>query len=39
MLRIYSQQTRGEIPSVDGYRDEREGRYGSFLGLVLFSLV
>jgi hypothetical protein len=31
--------TDGKIPTVRGYHDGREDRYGSFRGLVLFTLV
>jgi hypothetical protein len=31
--------TDGKIPTVRGYHDGREDRYGSFRGLVLFRLV
>jgi hypothetical protein len=36
---IYSGQTGGKILSIRGYCDEREDRYISFMGLVLFRLV
>jgi hypothetical protein len=35
----YNRQGGGEILLVRGYRDDREDRYGSGLGLVLFKLV
>jgi hypothetical protein len=37
--RIYNALIGGKIPTVHGYCDGREDRYGLFLGLILLRLV